>query len=157
MHMRIIYIAPAGGKCLLFLFQRKRALADGLHLHAYNIYTVIYFTNRSRGGVFDEKIVNEEYTRTNVQLVFACWQAWTWLSWPNWTVLLTVDVAWNRLFMAGWTNRLEKRCWNYYDGSTALFVHDRTRYNNQEHVTTTKDMLQQPWTWLLYQVGFCMF
>ena len=25
----------------------------------------------------------------HAQLVFACWQAWTWLSWPAWAVLLT--------------------------------------------------------------------
>ena len=34
------------------------------------------------------------YTRKNAQLVFACWQAWAWLSWPSlnsiqtWTTLL---------------------------------------------------------------------
>ena len=27
------------------------------------------------------------YTGKNTQLVFACWQAWTWLSWPAWTWL----------------------------------------------------------------------
>ena len=79
-----------------------------------------------------------KYTCKNAQLVFACWQAWTWLSWLAWTLLLTglnmvelaslntVELAslnmvvdrlehacWNRLFMAWWTNRLERleRCW----------------------------------------------
>ena len=28
-------------------------------------------------------------TRKNAHLVLACWQAWTWLSWPAWTVLST--------------------------------------------------------------------
>ena len=31
----------------------------------------------------------ELYIRKNAQLVFAWSQAWTWLSWPAWTVLLT--------------------------------------------------------------------
>ena len=70
--MKIIYIAPAGGKYLPFVFQPEHGLVDDLHLHAYNLYTVMYLTNRQRGRVFDEQIVNEGYTRTNVQLVFAC-------------------------------------------------------------------------------------
>ena len=60
------------------------------------------------------------------------WQAWTWLSWPAWTVFLIglnmvqlvslnsvvdrlVHACWNRVFMAWWTNRLEQRCWNHHD------------------------------------------
>ena len=67
------------------------------------------------------------HVRKNAQLVFACSQTWTWLSWPAWTVLLTglntvelaswnsvvdrlVHACWNRLFMAWWTNWLEQRC-----------------------------------------------
>ena len=70
---------------------------------------------------------------------------WTWLCWPAWTCLLTgwaalnmvelaslntvvdrhVHACCNRLFMAWWTNRLEQRCWNHHDKSTAMFIHDR--------------------------------
>ena len=70
---------------------------------------------------------------------------WTWLCWPAWTCLLTgwaalnmvelaslntvvdrhVHACCNSLFMAWWTNRLEQRCWNHHDKSTAMFIHDR--------------------------------
>ena len=34
--------------------------------------------------------------------------------------------TYNVLSMAWWTNRLERRCWNHHDKSTAMFIHDRT-------------------------------
>ena len=73
------------------------------------------------------------------ELVFSWWhsQTWTWSSWPAWKMVeltslnmvvdrLDVHACWNRLFMAWWTNRLEQRCWNHHDKSTAMFMHDRT-------------------------------
>ena len=44
----------------------------------------------------------------------------------NMVVDRLVHACWNRLFMAWWTNRLEQRCWNHHDKSTAIFIHDVT-------------------------------
>ena len=76
-----------------------------------------------------------------------CWQACSWM------------LHCNRVFMAWWTNRFEQHCWNHHDKSTELnmFIEHVVRrwWNNkieQRYVT-----VQQQWTWLLYQVGFCLF
>ena len=54
------------------------------------------------------------------QLEQCCWQAWTWLSWPVWTVLLTdlnmvelasLNSAVDRL-EHGWAGQLEQCCWH---------------------------------------------
>ena len=66
------------------------------------------------------------YTGKNGQLVFACWQAWTWLSWPAWTWLSWPAWTWlltglNMVELAslnivvdrlehGWAGQLEHCC-----------------------------------------------
>ena len=79
-----------------------------------------------------------QYTRKNAQLVFAYWQALTCtveLASLDTVLDRPVHECWNRLFMAfpTWlflhispTFRLEQRCCNYHDKSTAMFMHDRT-------------------------------
>ena len=74
------------------------------------------------------KILN--YTSENGQLVFACWKASTWLSWPAWTVLLTC--------------MLEQSTWTH-ETST----HERTDLNN---VVGTIMINQQPCSYMIEQV-----
>ena len=83
------------------------------------------------------------------------WPAWTWLSWPAWTVLLTglFMQCWNRLFMAWWTNRLEQRCWNHHDKSTAIFIHDTTSVVREEW---WNNKIEQRCQYNTYELGCCI-
>ena len=58
------------------------------------------------------------------RLEHGCWAGELEDTWLLTTRL--VHACWNRLFVAWWTNRLEQRCWNHHDKSTAMFIHDRT-------------------------------
>ena len=70
-----------------------------------------------------------EYTCTNAQLVFACWQAWIWLSWPAWTWFLT------GLFM--------------HVGTDCSWLDERTDLNN---VVGTIMINQQPCSYMVEHV-----
>ena len=63
----------------------------------------------------------------------------------NMVVDRLVHVCWNRL--AWWMNRLEQRCWNHHDKSTAMFMHmDRPILLFYHSLITWTAMLQQPYT-----------
>ena len=94
------------------------------------------------------------------------------------SVVQCVHACWNRsVYMAWWTNRLEQHqikstllepsttLLNQHKDkkqykSTALFIHGRTCCQENDEITRlNSDGIQQvqPWTSLLYQVGFCMY
>ena len=84
------------------------------------------------------------------QLQQCCWQAWTWLSWPGWTVLLTglfmhvgtnfwwheqtdLKTSWSinshvhtltieHVFREWWNNKIEQRCYNHELGCCMYHV-----------------------------------
>ena len=44
----------------------------------------------------------------------------------NMVELASLNIVVDRVDIHAWTNRLEQRCWNHHDKSTAMFMHDRT-------------------------------
>ena len=85
-------------------------------------------------------------THKNAQLVSACWQTWTWLSWPDWTVLLT------GLFMhvgtdCSWLD--ERTVLNNVVGTDCSWLDERTDLNN---VVDTIMLKQQPCSCMIEHV-----
>ena len=79
------------------------------------------------------------------------WPAWTWyveLASLNSVVDRLVHACWNRLFMTCWTNRLEQRCWNHHDKSTARcssMIEDVVReWWNNKIVIACSNLREQP-------------
>ena len=96
------------------------------------------------------------------------WPAWTWLSWPTWTLveLANLNIGWAGQLEHDWAGQLEHgcwqacscmleqtiHCWNHHDKSTAMFMHDKTCCQGMMKEQDWTAMLQQPGTWLLYDV-----
>ena len=82
------------------------------------------------------------------------------LSWPNWTLveLANLNIGWaGQLEHGCWqacSCMLEQtiHCWNHHDKSTAMFMHDKTCCQGMMKEQDWTAMLQQPGTWLLYDV-----
>ena len=101
------------------------------------------------------------YVETHSLYFPVSWQAWTMVELASLNMVVAwqacIHACWNRLFMVWWTNRFhEQRCWNHHDKSTVMFIHGRTCCQGNDEITRlNSDGVQQPWTWLLHQVGFC--
>ena len=90
------------------------------------------------------------------------------LSWPNWTLveLANLNIGWAGQLEHDWAGQLEHgcwqacscmleqtiHCWNHHDKSTAMFMHDKTCCQGMMKEQDWTAMLQQPGTWLLYDV-----
>ena len=81
------------------------------------------------------------YTCKNTQLVFACWQAWTWLSWPAWTWLSWPAWTW---LLTGLFMHIGTDC-SWLDERTDLNNIVGTIMTNQQPCSCTIEHVVREW------------